>query len=150
MATSLPEKPSPWTERLYAWAKQHYVLSGIAIVAAIVIIWHIWLWCFRVPPSHLVLKRLYDYPGWVIEGTVPAFEIVPLSVLPDRMQYDVFVGGLHDHRARARVSHVADGITTCTGMHIKPLGDELEISMGNAESYIPLHRAKIPSILSTR
>lgn len=142
---ALPQRS--WRERLTGMAREHYIITGLIIIAVIVLIWHLWSWHIRPAASVIVLERLYDWPGWVVEGTSPAIELVPLQITPNVLRYDIFAGGQKDHRASARVTHLPDGIMTCTGLHIRPLGSDLELAINSSTQFYPLRRSKVPSLV---
>lgn len=127
-------------------ARRHYVITGIVIVVAIIVMMHVWAHHIRTPPSERVLRCLYETPGWTIHGTSPSVEIIPMRITPTMLIYDVRYGGRFDSRYQAVVTPLDDGIMTCTGLHIRPCGDELEVAIGTSTKFTPLHRmTTIPS-----
>jgi hypothetical protein len=136
-------------EATVAWAINNWILAGILIAAVMVIMWHLITWHWRPSPSSLAIKRLKEWPGWVVEGTNPTLEIDPVEVRLNGMTYHVYEGGIHTYIGRARITAVEDGISTCTGLYIRPSGNDLEVKLSSKDPFRPMKRVTSPMVLAS-
>ena len=135
--------------RAGSWLMSHEWVLGLVIIASLCIAWWLWRWWKAPSSASIVLSRFGAWPGWVIEGSEPSYEIAPLRVTPFSMLYNTYEGGIHTYVARAKLTHHPDGITTCTGLYIRPSGEDLEISLTPSGKFQKMKRAEHPIILAS-